>query len=222
MKQSNNYDEFQLVANRPISAKHVQKLVKANEKKFLLDCYPIIVDAQKRIFDGQHRYMASRQLGTPVYYVEKDIVINENTLLTVNSLAKSHSTKDKINICLSYNDEQMKKAQDIWAHEPRIPMEIAVELLGCWTAGGTLKALLDSRKYYVKYEADYLGLLEYLQKLDFDPAFKYKGIFVHAVAFFYRHKKPYLIKLLGKTEFLQAETSRPAYKQLIEFLCETD
>lgn len=222
MQKSENYDEFSFTLNRKINTKHVQKLVEANKQRFLLDCYPIIVDAQKRIFDGQHRYLASKELGTPVYYVTKDINIDQDSLLNINSHSKAHSLKDKIHICLQYNDPEMLKVKKIWELEPRIPLEISCELLGRWSNGGGIKNLLDERRFTIKYEEDYLNLLNFLAKLKFDQDAKYKGHFVHAVAFFYKHRKLYLTKLLKDSSGLKIETSRIAYKALIEFLCEQD
>lgn len=61
-------DQFRLTRNRPISDKKVARLVKAIRKRNLLRDYPILVDRELNVIDGQHRLSAAKALGVPVYY----------------------------------------------------------------------------------------------------------------------------------------------------------
>ena len=65
--QTYNYDKFKLLEdNRNINLVHVKRLIESFNEKFLL-C-PIIVNEKFEIIDGQHRYTASKESGTPIYY----------------------------------------------------------------------------------------------------------------------------------------------------------
>lgn len=63
-----NLDKFTVHPTcRP--TRNINKLVDAIRQKNLLEFYPIIVDRNMVVFDGQRRLEAARQLGLPIYYI---------------------------------------------------------------------------------------------------------------------------------------------------------
>ena len=65
--QTENYDMFKLVkGNRRINKANYAKLVKSMKEEQLV--IPIVVNEKYEIIDGQHRYMASKDLEKPIYY----------------------------------------------------------------------------------------------------------------------------------------------------------
>lgn len=72
-----NYDQFKLISlNRPINPR---KLIESIQKKNMLSSHPILVDEFLHVIDGQHRLMAAKALGLPVYYIV-DPDINESNI----------------------------------------------------------------------------------------------------------------------------------------------
>lgn len=67
--RTRNYDMFKLSEeNRGVDIRHVQSLVNSIQKKNLLSSYPIIVNSNYEIMDGQHRFKAAEMLEKSIYY----------------------------------------------------------------------------------------------------------------------------------------------------------
>jgi len=70
IRSTTNYDMFHLEqANRKVDPKHVSELVEAIREKNLLREYPIVVDVDYNVIDGQHRLCAARILGIPIFFI---------------------------------------------------------------------------------------------------------------------------------------------------------
>lgn len=54
---------------RPVDPSHLKSLTEAIKAKSLLRYYPIIVDRNFVVYDGQRRLMAARALNEPIYYI---------------------------------------------------------------------------------------------------------------------------------------------------------
>ena len=71
MQETKDYGKFTfLTANRPIHRGHVNKLKKSLTEYGFLDSQPITVTPDFRIIDGQHRFIACKEMGLPVKFVE--------------------------------------------------------------------------------------------------------------------------------------------------------
>ena len=57
-----------LKGNRPPNPHHVKRLASSIEKYGML-ANPILVNEDYEIIDGQHRYLAAKETGSPVYYI---------------------------------------------------------------------------------------------------------------------------------------------------------
>ena len=57
-----------LKGNRPPNPHHVKRLASSIEKFGML-ANPILVNEDYEIIDGQHRYLAAKETGSPVYYI---------------------------------------------------------------------------------------------------------------------------------------------------------
>lgn len=71
IKKSKEYDEFAFIeGNREIINSHLQSLKDSISQKNLLHLRPIVVDENKNILDGQHRFMAAQELEIQFYYIQ--------------------------------------------------------------------------------------------------------------------------------------------------------
>lgn len=65
--KTNNYDLFKMVkGNRRVNQANYSKIIKSMKEEQLI--IPIVVNEKYEIIDGQHRFLASKDLGKPVYY----------------------------------------------------------------------------------------------------------------------------------------------------------
>lgn len=71
--KTKEYNQFLIDSeyNRDVNTNHVKKL-KDSIKTFgdYGDCFPIVVDENMRIVDGQHRFTARKELGLTIYYIQ--------------------------------------------------------------------------------------------------------------------------------------------------------
>tara|TARA_E500000318_G_scaffold104621_1_gene110776 strand:- start:529 stop:1257 length:729 start_codon:yes stop_codon:yes gene_type:complete len=88
---SKDYDKFKFVhGNRPVDERHVKKLVNSMKQNYIPT--PIIINKKNEIVDGQHRYLACKQLGLDVYFYRNEI--NLAGLREINQHSKNWTLDD--------------------------------------------------------------------------------------------------------------------------------
>ena len=95
-----------------INLEHVLKLKKSIEKHNLLSCHPIVVNENYEIIDGQHRYIAAKELGVPIYYIiEKNIEFND--IVTINDTRLIWRLDDYIHYWACQGNENYVKVRKL-------------------------------------------------------------------------------------------------------------
>lgn len=90
IQESMKYDDFSILeANRLINQPHVQELIKSFEDTpDIARTHPILVNENLEIIDGQHRYLAWKELKRPIYYImEKGLTVTDAIRLNTNQRA---------------------------------------------------------------------------------------------------------------------------------------
>lgn len=84
IKSSTNYKDFKFMGgNRPINKNHVKQLARhMTETGNLTDMFPVTVNDEMFVLDGQHRIKALQKLGWPVHYR----IIPGGSLATVRAI----------------------------------------------------------------------------------------------------------------------------------------
>ena len=85
VQTSNDYAKFKtLIGNRKPNDLHIKRLTSSFKQRYLFS--PIIVNEKMQIIDGQHRFLAAKELNLPIYYLlvegyglEEVQVLNTNT-----------------------------------------------------------------------------------------------------------------------------------------------
>ncbi len=121
-----DYKQFKtLDSNRPVSEKHVQKLLKQISIKNLLRLNPIIVDKQKNIIDGQHRLEVAKRLKCPIYYIVDDEVC-DNDIANLNSNKSNWSLPDYLKFYCSKGNENYIRLKKFIAKHPKVTVIVAI------------------------------------------------------------------------------------------------
>ena len=96
MSQSNDYNKFHfLTQNRDLNRRHINRLKESITKNGYLQSNPIIVDEDFNIIDGQHRFVACKEAGLPIYY---EVIDNsEDLIIDLNTTQKKWNMGDYIN-----------------------------------------------------------------------------------------------------------------------------
>lgn len=94
--KTNDYSIFREIhGNRKINQGHVNRLKEAIERKNLLPYFPILLNEEMEVIDGQHRLTAAIQLGYDIYY-EKVPGLRIEDVMSINTNSKSWGIRDFI------------------------------------------------------------------------------------------------------------------------------
>lgn len=100
--RTQDYDKFKMLeGNRHVDTAHVNELKRSIEDRGNLTQYfPVVVNDNLEVIDGQHRLAALKELDLPVYYeVKEGMIISD--VIALNSGSKNWNWKD---FMMSYAD----------------------------------------------------------------------------------------------------------------------
>ena len=90
-----DYSRFSFLENnRIVKRSHVNEFKEEIKKNDRTMCFPIVVDPNLRIIDGQHRFHACMELGLPIYYVVDDDDDAEQAMINCNKINKKWEMMD--------------------------------------------------------------------------------------------------------------------------------
>lgn len=109
---SNNYEDFSFLdSNAPINNSHVETIKASMLIKQLLPWRPILVNKDMQIIDGQHRFLAAKSLGHPIYY-QKNEELTEDDMGLLNSNTRNWKPGEWIHHWKTRGKEQYKILDD--------------------------------------------------------------------------------------------------------------
>ena len=146
---------------------HVEKLKKSISAKNLLYMAPISVNKDMQIINGQHRYLAAKELGVPLYYIIQEDFKPED-MLAMNT-AISWTTADVFHFYCKNGYVEYQKL-DKYIKSTGVPVSTALRLV-IGERGNNLD-VFKSGKFV--YETDPLKGVE-MCKITIDKIKKIKG-----------------------------------------------
>lgn len=102
--ETTDYEKFKFLPfNRMIKRKIVEKKKALLQKRNKLQTYPVVSTSNMEIIDGQHRFLACKELGLPVFYkidpdfVPDDVVLinNENEKWSMEDCIRHWASRGK-------------------------------------------------------------------------------------------------------------------------------
>lgn len=173
--QSSDYDLFKFIeSNRVVKKSHVEKLIQQINDGYEMP--PIIVKENGEILDGQHRFMALKQLGKPVEYIIKEN-IKQDTLQKSNTLVSKWSVKDHINFFMKENNQEYKELHEFIEYSG-LTADTAARILGTVDERSTSSGLMNGKFRVTNKEDAYLFVDEVTLRMRAD---KPKEKIIHAV-----------------------------------------
>lgn len=149
IKGTKEYSKFKRFdSNREVNKTHLRRLVGSIHQKNLLHLFPIVVNADMEIVDGQHRLAAAMELGVPVYYITNSSVTKADIAM-VNTNRKSWGYIDFVNY---YRKEGVKAYKTLWDLKTKygVPIICALRLMtknvDSYNSGGTMSTSIKTGK----------------------------------------------------------------------------
>lgn len=108
MQKTSDYSKFkQIDGNRKVNSGHVSRLVEAIERKNLLEYFPVLLNEDMEVIDGQHRLSAAAKLEVPIYY---EIVpgLTLTDVMSINTNSKSWNINDFIDSHIELGNSNYK------------------------------------------------------------------------------------------------------------------
>jgi hypothetical protein len=155
---TDQYDIFKFLdANRIPNVRFVSKLEKSITEHGLQ--VPIIVNPNREIVDGQHRFLALRNLGHKVpYLVSNAWKVNKHTE-ELNNSQRSWNALDYANFAIENGNVELEKAMDVakeWNRitDGKMTVTTGLELLSSFKSmsGSALKTYLKNNSYKLDLE----------------------------------------------------------------------
>lgn len=188
IRKTNNYNLFSLMetGNRVIDKNHVKRIQSKIETYDLTPFQPILVYKRKDklvIVDGQHRYIACKNLNIPVYHIivpkSKGLEI---LIFQLNSGNKRHTLDDKLKIQRDFGNRTIQKVFNIHkCQAPKMSLSTVTQLLFSCGTGGQVSRALDRKTYKINYRKEFDMIVNFIEKLNL-PDWKWNGAFVYAVS----------------------------------------
>ncbi len=99
--------------NRKIDYKKVQKLSEAMKFNNLLPVFPVVVDTDMTILDGQHRFEAAKLAKATIYYIVSDGIYDIGNVAESNNFQSHWKIEDYINYFAKESKEEYLKILDL-------------------------------------------------------------------------------------------------------------
>ncbi len=214
------YTRFKLLKyNREIRVDHVNKIIRENEDEFELHNFPINVNKNFEIIDGQHRFTACEKMGWPVYFIQipKDVTTWKD-VSRVNIAVKKHTLSDTLHLLLSVGNPEILRCKEIYDayKSDKLHFETVVKLCCQFgPGGGQIREQLHTETFEIHFEDETQEILGALLDINKNFEHAYKEAFIFAIAKIYKEKKIKLTPLLKRlTELsykLHKRTSKEDY-----------
>lgn len=123
---TNDYDKFKFISQNR-EPDHVKALILSFKDRLVPNA--ILCNEKFEIIDGQNRFLASKEIGAPIYYY----IINGLGIYDVaslNSYGKNWNTIDYIKMWASLGKEEYKKVLSFNEEFPDLSLQNVVNILG--------------------------------------------------------------------------------------------
>ena len=147
-----DYDLFRIKpSNRPIDGQHVKRLKRSLEAKNRMNDFPVIVNRNMEVIDGQHRLEACKEMGIPVHYKIVDDLIDDD-MVRLNVASKRWSYNDVLNYYVSQGNKEYMRLNNL-IQRTGITFSMAVALH--YTQRGSIYSKLADGTYLYDPTLDY-------------------------------------------------------------------
>lgn len=167
--RTDNYDQFSFLSfNRDVKRSNVEKLKRQSSEKFEMQNFPIIVDQDMKIKDGQHRFIACKEMDAPIYYVIDEERTGWRDVHRVNVAGLKHGVEDRVQMLLKTGDADVVAAEKIrLAYAPAgLRLSVVLRLLITLSKDVATTENIGRRKVELRYIDETIKVLKLVSRLD--------------------------------------------------------
>lgn len=183
LNQTKDYHIFKLREdNRQLVPLHVRRLKMLIEQKNDLHLFPIIVNSNMEIVDGQHRFTAAQELSLPIYYVIDD-EYDPFKMIQFNTTQNRWTLEDYLNYWARNGVEDYLKLEDF---KKEMGLTLTVVLLWITSSTGSMHPVFKAGNFKFNLTQKSLDaivtgkeIMEYLRMRNFTPISIYKQAAFH-------------------------------------------
>lgn len=190
VKSTTDYDQFKFRTDNRLSINqtHIRRLARSIESRNLLELNPIIVNEDMEVIDGQHRLLAAKSLGTPVFWKKVDHLKNSDIIIL--NLSQPWGQADYLNhYCKNQYVEYQKLQEFMTKHN--ITIKIALNI----TMGHKKDSYVDFKQGLFKFnEEDFANhidicwnTIDYIKRMNGYSAYTHSTRFWSALLIMIRH-----------------------------------
>lgn len=143
--QTTDYDKFHFIkGNRPVKPGFVEKLAARMHKEGFLKDRAIDINPDMGIADGQHRFLAAKLQGIPLYYriLEKPVSIRS---IQGRNIMIPWSAHDYLNSYIELGDKRYVELKN-FADEYRLSIAISFQILSKAVGLGNSRNVLEAMR----------------------------------------------------------------------------
>jgi len=155
--------------NRAINKPHLRNLIKHISRKNLLRYFPIVVNGDMDVFDGQHRVRAAEKLKSPIWYIiAKDEDMDIDDIPLFNGVHRSWTAKEFLEKYISLENENYIKFKNILEEQKIFSITQMLNIL----SSGIKATKREFNNGEFEYPADDAPARKLIQQIrDFSPYF---------------------------------------------------
>jgi hypothetical protein len=183
--QSDDYNKFNMIqGNRQLDMVKIKKILADIDRGTnLLKYVPILVVEREKKFDivdGQHRFMVSKKIKSPVYYIIGES-LSLYDIARMNSNTEKWKAKDFINCYSELGNDNYKKLDAFIKKYPGLPVTSCVNLMskGKIGAGGANLVVFQRGEFIALKEMEAEKICSTASKFDHES--KFSRTFITAI-----------------------------------------
>jgi hypothetical protein len=210
--ETTDYDKFSFdPSNRPINYGHLRKLTEAIQEKNLLAEFPIVVDPDMIVRDGQHRLRAAQALGVPIFYIIS-VSLERSDVPKINNTNLHWTINDNLHTYIARGYPEYEALRKFTRDYPGIHLSDAAVL--CYRNGDNhsyVKMSNEMKKIFSdgNYVCNNLPFANEVASVLMDfktyfPRYYNQRVFVHAVAFLVGDPRYSHARMMQKMRYLSA------------------
>jgi hypothetical protein len=191
--KTNNYSKFKFSKeNREIKVKVVSSIKDSMQKFGFIPGRPVLIDSDGYIIDGQHRFLAAKELGIDVEY---EVLDGESftKMIYLNSTQSNWTLQDYVNSYASQNIDCYRK---LLKFQDKYDLTLSSAITLFFTGGEHSKDIREGKDIKIRGNAE--AIMEFILNCNTVPYYK-DNKFIRAVVSVYdKLTKSQLNRLKGR------------------------